>query len=273
MVPRTRTGPAARLAALSSVQTGPCADLAARSTPSSSSSPSCSSQGSASPHRGSAPSRAPTASAAPAAASATPAVTPAPSPSPLVGTTYVLAPDGHDDDPGSAAKPWATLAHAAKRLKPGDTLEVKGGTYRRESIDWQTSGSADGPITIRAAAGEQPVFDGGGVGHFAVIRGGAAYLVFDGLTITGYDIVDDGIIVAMDGAHHLTFQNLRMTGNDGQDQRSHLIYLRLAGRPRRRHPGQPARRHQGRGDPPVPRAERPARAGSRTTSCATITGA
>jgi Periplasmic copper-binding protein (NosD) len=168
---------------------------------------------------------APSASPAPAAASATPAVTPTPSPSPLVGTTYVLAPDGHDKDPGTAAKPWATLAYAAKRLKPGDTLEVRGGTYRRESIDWQTSGSADGPITIRAAAGEQPVFDGGGVGHFAVIRGGAAYLVFDGLTITGYDIVDDGIIVAMDGAHHLTFQNLRMTGNDGQDQRSHLIYL------------------------------------------------
>jgi Periplasmic copper-binding protein (NosD) len=162
---------------------------------------------------------------APAGAAPTPTVTPAASTAPLVGTTYVLAPDGHDDDPGTAAKPWATLAHAEKRLKPGDTLEVKGGTYKRESIDWQTSGSAVAPITVRAAAGAHPVFDGGGVGHFAVIRGGAGYLVFDGLTITGYDIVDDGIIVAMDGAHHLTFENLRMTGNGGQDQRSHLIYL------------------------------------------------
>jgi Periplasmic copper-binding protein (NosD) len=158
-------------------------------------------------------------------ASATPAPTPVPSAAPFAGTTYVLDPDGHDSDPGTAAKPWGSLAYAATKLKPGDTLDVKGGTYQRESIDWQTSGSANGPITIRAAAGETPVFDGGGVGHFAVIRGGAGYLVFDGLTITGYHIVDDGIIVAMEGAHDLTFQNLRMTGNGGEDKRSHLIYL------------------------------------------------
>ncbi len=79
--------------------------------------------------------------------SATPAVTPAPSASPIVGTTYHLAPDGDDQNAGTAAKPWETLAHAATKLKPGDTLEVADGTYTRQSIDWQTSGSADGPIT------------------------------------------------------------------------------------------------------------------------------
>ena len=157
--------------------------------------------------------------------SPTPVVTRAPSASPITGITYHLAPDGDDRGPGTAGKPWETLAYAATKLKPGDTLEVAGGTYKRQSVDWKTSGSAAGPITVRAAAGTRPVFDGDGVGHFAVIRGGAGYIVFDGLTITGYDIVDDGIIVAMDGAHDLTFQNLRMTGNDGQDQRSHLIYL------------------------------------------------
>jgi len=169
-----------------------------------------------------APSPSPSVAAAP---SATPSATPAPSVSPLVGTTYHLAPDGDDRAAGTAAKPWETIEHAATKLKPGDTLEVAGGTYTRQSVDWKASGSANGPITVRAAAGARPVFDGDGVGHFAVIRGGAGYLVFDGLTITGYDIVDDGIIVAMEGAHDLTFQNLRMTRNDGQDQRSHLIYL------------------------------------------------
>ncbi len=171
----------------------------------------------------------PTNSAAPsasaAAASSTPAVAPTPSTTPLVGKTYYLGPDGDDRAAGTAAKPWETLTHAAAKLKPGDILEILAGTYKRQSVDWRTSGSASGPITIRAAAGARPVFDGDGVGHFAVIRGGAGYLVFDGLTITGYDIVDDGIIVAMEGAHDLTLQNLRMTGNDGQDQRSHLIYL------------------------------------------------
>ena len=152
-------------------------------------------------------------------------MTRAPSASPIAGTTYHLAPDGDDRDAGTAAKPWATLAYCRDEAAAGRHPRGGSGTYKRQSVDWKTSGSAAGPITIRAAAGSRPVFDGDGEGHFAVIRGGAGYVVFDGLTITGYDIVDDGIIVAMDGAHDLTFQNLRMTGNDGQDQRSHLIYL------------------------------------------------
>ena len=141
------------------------------------------------------------------------------------GVTYHLAPDGSDSDSGSDEDPWSTLEHAAGQLQPGDTLLIANGTYRGQGVDWQTSGEAGRPITIRAAPGARPVFDGEGRGHFLVFRGGAGYLALDGLTVTGYDIEDDGIIVVMDGAHDISFERLTMTGNRGMDDRSHLIYL------------------------------------------------
>jgi hypothetical protein len=47
-----------------------------------------------------------------------------------VGATYFVAPAGSDDAPGSFDKPWATLHKAAATLKPGDTVYVRGGTYK-----------------------------------------------------------------------------------------------------------------------------------------------
>lgn len=43
--------------------------------------------------------------------------------------TYYIATWGNDNNPGSAAAPWATLQKAADTLLPGDTALVKAGTY------------------------------------------------------------------------------------------------------------------------------------------------
>lgn len=58
-----------------------------------------------------------------------------------------------DDNPGTGAKPFKTIGRGVKELKPGDTLTVRGGTYR-EAVELDLVGSAENPITIQAAHGQ-----------------------------------------------------------------------------------------------------------------------
>src|SRR5262245_7132317 len=64
------------------------------------------------------------------------------------GTTYFVdAGKGDDKNDGSQAKPWKTLQHGVKRLKPGETLYLRGGTYY-EKVSLTRSGTPEAPITI-----------------------------------------------------------------------------------------------------------------------------
>jgi hypothetical protein len=61
--------------------------------------------------------------------------------------TYEVSPHGNDADPGTADKPFQTIARAAALLQPGDTCRIRAGTYR-ESIVLNTAGSREQPIRI-----------------------------------------------------------------------------------------------------------------------------
>ncbi len=67
---------------------------------------------------------------------------------------------GNDRDAGSRQAPWKTLAHALTRLKAGDTLSLRGGTYY-EAVTVTAAGTADRPVTVRSHPGELAVLDGG----------------------------------------------------------------------------------------------------------------
>ncbi|MBL8829432.1 MAG: hypothetical protein JNM18_20780 [Planctomycetaceae bacterium] len=80
---------------------------------------------------------------------------------PLVkGPTRFVAPAGDDRHDGTEAAPWKTLTHAARQLKPGDTLYLRGGTYY-ETARITVAGTADQPITIASYPGELAVLDAG----------------------------------------------------------------------------------------------------------------
>lgn len=87
---------------------------------------------------------------------------PAPSDRPAAapGRTLYVSPAGSDEAAGSSERPWKSLTRAARDLKPGDVLYLKGGTYY-EHVAVTASGTVEKPITIRAFPGELPVIDGG----------------------------------------------------------------------------------------------------------------
>lgn len=67
---------------------------------------------------------------------------------------------GADANPGSVAKPWKTMQHGVKQLRPGDTLYLRKGIYY-ETVYLTQSGTAEKPIVIAAYPNELPILDGG----------------------------------------------------------------------------------------------------------------
>ncbi|MBC7820241.1 MAG: hypothetical protein IAG10_25435 [Planctomycetaceae bacterium] len=73
---------------------------------------------------------------------------------------FVDAQRGDDAHAGSEVQPWRTLRHALRKLKPGDTLYLRSGTYYERPV-LSRSGTAEAPVTIRSYPGESVVIDGG----------------------------------------------------------------------------------------------------------------
>lgn len=73
---------------------------------------------------------------------------------------YVDPIRGNDANDGSRTKPWKSLNRAIPRLKPGDTLLLRGGRYY-EHVLISVSGTAKKPVTIRSHPGEMAIVDGG----------------------------------------------------------------------------------------------------------------
>lgn len=77
------------------------------------------------------------------------------------GPTYFVDPvKGDDKNDGSEAHPWKTIQHGANRLKPGDTLYLRGGVYY-EKVRLSRSGTIEAPIVIASHPGELAIVDGG----------------------------------------------------------------------------------------------------------------
>ena len=90
---------------------------------------------------------------------------------PAVQNTFCVAPDGNDDNPGTEAKPFATLEKARQAVRAvnkdmtGDIVVVlRGGTYQIAqtiAFDAADSGTGGHNVIYKAQAGESPVISGG----------------------------------------------------------------------------------------------------------------
>lgn len=101
-----------------------------------------------------------------------------------------------DSGPGSASRPFCTLAKSAAVAKPGTTVLVRGGTYT-EQLTPKVSGIAGSPVTFQAAPGENVVLQGAGA--YGVYVSGRSYVSIRGFNVTG--TVDIGIYVK--GSDHV----------------------------------------------------------------------
>ena len=108
-----------------------------------------------------------------------------------------VSPTGSDSGDGSSAHPWATIQHADRFVRPGDTVMVRNGTYKGD-ITLASSGVTGQPIHYKAQNKWQAKLVGTGKGDgSAVVRLGGGYTTIEGFDISGSDA--NGIILAYTG--------------------------------------------------------------------------
>ena len=122
-------------------------------------------------------------------------------------STWHVAPTGNDSNDGSATSPWLTIQKAANTVVPGDTVEIRAGTYTGFLVT--ARGTAQAPITFRGVGGVVHINGAATVDRDAVHIQGASYVIVEGLTVTG--ALRAGIS-ALD-CDHITVRNNRVDAN------------------------------------------------------------
>ena len=164
-------------------------------------------------------------------------VTTADAPPPPPGNVFYVSRTGNNADGRSEATAWNELNRIQwALLQPGDTLIIKGGTYRQRLIITADGESREKPLTLRADG--QVIIDGGRnvplptctstsfstpsvVEAPAIVASGRKYLRIDGMAWRGIVVRnwltdrEDSVNAAIDlrGATGITLRNLEVTNN------------------------------------------------------------
>ena len=98
-------------------------------------------------------------------------------PPPTTGNNYYVSPNGNDSNNGSLSSPWKTIANALLNTGPGDTVNLRAGTYT-ESIEMRgdpgnrfghvMGGSSSGWWTLQSYPGEVATLSGGAFAAYSV---------------------------------------------------------------------------------------------------------
>jgi hypothetical protein len=104
-------------------------------------------------------------------------------------STFYVATNGSDSNAGSLARPFKTIQKAANLAQPGDTVFVRGGTYR-ETVRPSRSGTGSSPIAFKAYGSEKVTVSGADVVSGWSRHGGSVYKAKQGWSMgTGEDQV------------------------------------------------------------------------------------
>jgi hypothetical protein len=131
------------------------------------------------------------------------------------GATYYVAKNGSDSNDGrSVGAPFATFGKADSVVRPGQRVQVRGGTYTT-NVTLKTSGTASQPITWEPYPGEHVIIDGSGIPPALsstspwsatphTVRIGGAYLVIKGFEVRNSP--NSSFMVW--GTHHVTIDGV-----------------------------------------------------------------
>jgi uncharacterized repeat protein (TIGR02059 family) len=109
-------------------------------------------------------------------------------------TTYYVAPNGSDSNPGTITQPWASWQKGFSSIIAGDILYIRGGTYTRMADAGHginisgRDGRSGSIITVSAYPGETPVLDcsslstSSGV-NYGMLMSGCDYWLIKGVTV------------------------------------------------------------------------------------------
>jgi Right handed beta helix region/Protein of unknown function (DUF1565) len=125
---------------------------------------------------------------------------PSPTRPPRRGPKRYVSATGDDADPGSRARPWRTLQHAAAVAWPGLTVRVAPGRYRGP-LTIGRRGTAKRPVRWVSARRWGAKISAGSSESLAVVAIGGDHVTFEGFDVTGRG--GDGSAAIHVGASHV----------------------------------------------------------------------
>jgi hypothetical protein len=141
----------------------------------------------------------------------------------LSAAEYYTSSTGNDNNSGTINNPFKTISKGVEKLKAGDILYVRSGTYV-EQIYVAQSGTENAPVTIMAYPGESPVIDGENTIPSSAF-GSLVQLEGDYVYFAGFEVKNStGMAVLLIGqhdkaskikAHHCTENGVLVSGDYG----------------------------------------------------------
>lgn len=73
---------------------------------------------------------------------------------PAIASEFFVSPTGSDGDLGTLEKPFATIQRAQEAVGPGDTVSIRGGTYRMKEDQISRKRGIFADVTFLDRSGE-----------------------------------------------------------------------------------------------------------------------
>jgi len=138
-------------------------------------------------------------------------------PNSIRAATYYVAPNGDNANSGTITSPWKTLVHSSSRLRAGDTLLIRSGTYYNDRIyiGSNVSGTQDNPLRVSAYNNEEVILDGNNStpphdSGSALVQISGNWIIIENLTVTR-----SGNMGLSSSGLHNTFNNIYVHHNWG----------------------------------------------------------
>jgi hypothetical protein len=130
----------------------------------------------------------------------------------MTGPTYYLATNGSDSNPGTLSSPWKSFNTALPKLRPGDTLMVRGGTYSEHvNLADLPDGTSSKRINLRNYQTERPIIEN----QFQI--GTPSFWTISGINFhwTTTSALPGGLLVRIYGGTGWIFENGEIWGARG----------------------------------------------------------
>lgn len=115
--------------------------------------------------------------------------------------TYYVATNGNDSAAGSLSAPFRTLTKAVSVVRPGDTVNVRGGVYKETPQISSVNGTASSRIVIQSHPGETATFDGTGTARNVNV---ITLYKSSFVDVVGFEVKNAGQIgICSWGSHHV----------------------------------------------------------------------
>lgn len=151
------------------------------------------------------------------------------------GNTYYVAKNGNNSNPGTNAKPFKTIQYGIDKLKAGDTLIIKSGTYS-EKLSVSNSGTNNKKITIKNS-GTVAISGNNKSGTLMNFKSNAKYIYVTGLQFKDINGKDSRAINFKPSSNNITidncsFNNIRCPKwkNPGENDTANAIYFEGSGK-------------------------------------------